>query len=174
MISRWIPAAAFLAASTAFAQDNSSNSARPAAVDDKLFAAAAADGGATEVAMSRLGVQKATHEDLKKFSQKMIDEHTKLNAELQQTAAQKGIALPREVGPCAQFELQSLSGLSGEEFDRCYAAAQLLAHKGAYAAFKAESERGQDPAIKALAEKALPKIKEHLDTIKPIAEKLEK
>jgi len=179
MISRWIPATAaiFLAASSAFAQNNAqnnANSARPAPVDDRLFAAAAADSGATEVAMSRLGVQKATHAELKRFSQMMIDEHTKLNDELRQTAGEKGIALPREVGPCALFALQSLTGLSGEEFDRCYAEAQMVAHKDSYAAFKAESERGQDPAVKALAAKALPRIREHLEMIRPIAERFEK
>jgi putative membrane protein len=146
----------------------------PAAVDDKLFAAAAAESGASEIAMSRLGVQKAVDPELKRFSQAMIDEHTKMNAELTSTAAAKAIALPREVGPCPQFKLQSLAGLSGEEFDKCYAEAQFLAHKEAVAIFKAESERGQDPDVKALAAKALPKIQGHLEMIKPIAMKHEK
>ena len=69
----------------------------------------------------------------------------------------------------AQFLAESLSGLSGDEFDKCYAKAQLVMHMDAVGAFEAEVQRGQDPDIKALAAKALPIIKEHLKTIKPIA-----
>jgi hypothetical protein len=41
----------------------------------------------------------------------------------------------------------------------------------AVAQFEAESQRGIDPDMKALAARALPRIQEHLKTIKPIAKK---
>lgn len=138
-------------------------------VDDALFAAAAAESGAFEVAMSRLGAEKATDPELKRFGQMMVDEHTKLNEELANTAAAKGIELPREVGACPRFKLQSLSGLSGADFDKCFAEAQLVAHKEARAIFEAQAQRGQDPEVKALAAKGLQHIQRHLETIKPIA-----
>ncbi|OJW23675.1 MAG: hypothetical protein BGO49_03255 [Planctomycetales bacterium 71-10] len=144
------------------------------AVDDALFAAAAADSGAAELALSRLGLERASDPELKTFSSRMIEDHTALSKELASTAAAKQIALPSAVGPCPRFTLQSLSGLSGEHFDKCYAEAQLAAHKEAVAAFTAESERGTDPDMKALAAKALPKLKEHLSMIKPIAMRYEK
>src|SRR5918998_1098059 len=68
----------------------------------------------------------------------------------------------------------ALAGLSGEKFDRCYAKAQLIIHMDSVAMFEAEAERGQDPAVKALAAKSLPHIKHHLAMIKPIAERYEK
>jgi len=142
-----------------------------AAVNDALFAAAAADGGLTELSLSQLGVQRATDPELKQFSQQMIEDHTRMNAELKSLAAQKGIALPQMIGYRSQFCAQSLAGLSGEEFDRCYAKAQLVAHMEAVGQFEAEAQRGMDPDVKALAAKALPRIKEHLKMIKPIAKK---
>ena len=42
--------------------------------------------------------------------------------------ARKGMALPRAISAGHQFCAQSLAGLSGEEFDRCYAKAQLVLH----------------------------------------------
>ena len=42
------------------------------------------------------------------------------------------------------------------------------------AKFEAESERGLDPEVKALAAKSLPHIKDHLKMIKPIAMRYEK
>jgi len=119
-------------------------------------------------------VQKATDPELKKFSQKMIDDHTRMNQELKTLAAQKGIPLSNAVDVRARFCAQSLAGLSGEEFDKCYAKAQLTAHMEAVAAFEAESQRGQDRDLKALAAKSLPHIKEHLAMIKPIAMRFEK
>jgi len=161
-------AASVLAASATLAQEPAK-----AAVNDSLFALAAADSGMAEVSLSQLCLAKATNAELKQFSQKMIEEHTRLNQELVSLAGQKRIALPRAVDARAQFCAESLAGLSGEHFDRCYAKAQLVAHMEAMAAFEAEAERGQDPQMKALAAKALTHIKEHLATIKPIAAKLE-
>ena len=145
-----------------------------APVNDGLFAEVAAISGLAEVTLSEIGVQRARDPELKKFSQQMIADHTRMNGELTNLAAQKRIALPRTLDPRAQFCWQGLAGLSGEEFDRCYAKAQLVAHMEAAGTFEAESERGMDPEMKALASKALPHIKEHLKMIKPIAMKYEK
>jgi putative membrane protein len=167
-----IPAAlaAVLAASTARAQATADS----APVSDVLFAQAAAASGMGELAVSEIGIKKAVDPELKKFSQQAAADHAKLNQELATLAAQKGIALPRELDARAQFCGQSLAGESRETFDRCYAKAQLLIHMEAVAAFEAEAQRGQDAEIKALAAKALPTIKEHLHMIKPIAMKYEK
>jgi len=157
-------------ATTAHAQATAGS----AAVNDWLFAEAAAVSGMAEVTLSEIGLKKATDGDLKKFSQEMIDEHTHINRELAALAAQKRIALPRQVDARAQFCSQSIAGLSQEHFDRCYAKAQCIAHMEAVAAFEAEADRGQDPDMKAFASKYLPRIKEHLNKIKPMAMKYEK
>ena len=82
---------------------------------------------------------------MKKFSQQMIEEHTKMNGELVELASRKQIALPRTVDPKSQFCAQSLAGLSGAKFDRCYAEAQAVAHMEAVSAFEAEAEGARTP-----------------------------
>ena len=144
------------------------------AVSDELFAAAAASGGLAEVNISQIGLQRATDPELKRFSQQMVEEHTRMNQELMNLVAQKRIAIPQTIDARAQFCAESLAGLTGEEFDKCYAKAQLVIHMDSVAMFEAEAKRGQDPDIKALASKALPHIKEHLKEIKPIAMRYEK
>jgi putative membrane protein len=145
-----------------------------AAVSDPLFVVAAALGGLEEVALGELGVQKATDPELKKFSQQMVAEHTRMNADLTALASTKRYPLPRALDPRAQFCIQSLTGLTGEEFDRCYAKAQLVAHLDSAATFEAEADRGVDADTKAYAAQGLPHIKEHLKMIKPIAKRYEK
>ncbi|WP_435017342.1 DUF4142 domain-containing protein [Tundrisphaera sp. TA3] len=164
---------AVLLAPSAQAQAPAQSAQTKMAVSDPLFAAAAAEGGLKEVTISELGVQKATDPELKKFSQHMVDEHTKMNAELAALAAKKQVALPKALSPSASFCAQDLAGLSGEDFDACYAKAQLVVHMDSVATFTAEAERGQDAEMKALAAKSLPHIKEHLNTIKPIAMRYE-
>jgi putative membrane protein len=164
-----------IAAPSAFAQVVSdAGTASRMAVNDSLFVVAAATGGMAELSLAELGVKKATDPELKRFSQQMIDEHSRMSQELQAAATQKGMALPRGVDARAQFCAQSLAGLSGEDFDRCYAKAQLVIHMESVATFEAEAERGMDGTLKAVAAKALPHIKEHLAAIKPIAMKYEK
>jgi putative membrane protein len=142
-----------------------------AGVNDGLFTAAATDGNLSELTLSQLGVQKATDPELKRFSQRMIDAHNRMGQEMATLLAQKGLRVPQMVDVRSQFCAESLAGLSGEEFDRCYAKAQLVAHMESLAMFEAEAERGLDPNIKALAAKFVPHIKAHLDEIKPIAKR---
>jgi len=144
------------------------------AVSDPLFANAATLGGLAEVSTSEVGLQRATDPELKKFSQRMVDDHTRMNAELTALAARKAYPLPRVLDARAQFCIQSLAGLTGPEFDRCYAKAQLVAHLDSVATFEAEAERGLDAETRAYAAKWLPSIKDHLKTIKPIAMKYDK
>ncbi len=142
-----------------------------AGVNDALFAAAATDGNLTELTLSQLGAQRATDPELKQFSQQMLEEHTRLGQEMQALMTQKGIRVPEMVDVRSQFCAQSLAGLTGEKFDKCYAKAQLVIHMDSVATFEAEAERGLDPDVKALAARALPRIKAHLHHIKPIAKK---
>jgi len=150
------------------------SSSEKRSVNDALFAQAAAVSGLSEVAVSELGSQKATRNDLKAFSRRMIEDHTQANNELMAIARQKQIALPREVDARAAFCYQSLSGLSADDFDKCFAKAQLVAHMEALATFEAEAERGQDADLKAFASKIVPKIREHIKMLKPIAKELNK
>jgi putative membrane protein len=50
-----------------------------------------------EVALGRLAVEKASTGDVRKFWQRMADDHSKANDELKQLAAQKIIELPQDL-----------------------------------------------------------------------------
>src|SRR6185295_10843016 len=79
------------------AKSNTSTQSAPASAlssDDRKFITEVAHGGMMEVQLSRTAVDKATNPDVKQFAQRMIDDHSKANAELSQLASQKGITLP--------------------------------------------------------------------------------
>jgi putative membrane protein len=144
-----------------------------AGANDSLFAAAAGVGGLAELTISQLGNDRAADPELKRFSQLMLEEHLRMNAELKTLADRKGIVVPRVVDQRALFCAESLSHLTGVEFDRCYARAQLILHMDSVAAYEAAAKQGMDGDVRALALRGLPRIKEHLKLIKPIATKYE-
>ena len=144
------------------------------ALNDTLFAQAAAESGMAEVTTSELALKHAGSDQVKKFARQMIDDHTKANQQLMTLATAKGVTLPKTVSLGQAAEADSLAGLKGEEFDHCYMKGQVAAHICAVGLFTAESERGQDPDMKALATKTLPHLKEHLAMAMEACEKCEK
>ncbi len=66
----------------------SNDKASPA---DKKFLKEAMQGGLAEVQLGQLAAQKGNSEDVKQFGQKMTEDHSKLNQQMQPMAQQVGI-----------------------------------------------------------------------------------
>jgi|SRR5215813_11482355 len=66
---------------------------------DQNFAKKAAEGGLAEVELGKLATEKASSDDVKKFGQRMVDDHSKANDQLKLLASQKGINLPSDLNP---------------------------------------------------------------------------
>jgi len=58
--------------------------------------------------------------------------------------------------------ISKLSGLNGAEFDRACQQDAVAAHEKAVKLFQTEAQSGQDPELKAFAQKTLPTSQEHL------------
>jgi putative membrane protein len=127
-----------------------------------LFAREAAAGGLAEVKLGQLALDKGNSDVVKAFGQKMADDHTKANSELQAATAKSGITLPTDVKPADQATYDRLSKLDGTAFDRAYARDMVQDHIHDVAAFKQEANYGTDPSIKAFASATLPTLVEHL------------
>jgi predicted outer membrane protein len=60
--------------------------------EDRKFIMDAAQSGLHEVQMGMLGVERSTNNDLKAYAQRILDDHTLSNAEVQALARLKGVA----------------------------------------------------------------------------------
>lgn len=129
---------------------------------DKKFVMDTAAGGVFEVEAGKIAVQRASSQDVKKFGQMMIDDHSKANEELLQLANQKGITPPKTMKKEHQDEINKISKLSGDKFDKAYIDMMVKDHKKDISEFKKEAKDGKDPDLKAWAAKTLPKLEEHL------------
>ena len=150
-----------LAAAQGFAADKLS-------AQDETFMREAAQGGLAEVQDAQLAQQKGTGSEVKQFAGRMVTDHTKANNDLQQIARVKGVTPPAEPSSAQRSAHEKLGKLSGAQFDREYMQNQVSDHEKDVTLFRKEADSGQDPQLKAFAQKYLPTIQEHLQMAKSI------
>lgn len=136
--------------------------------DDAKFAVDAANGGMTEVELSKLATTKATNADVKKFADMMIMDHTAAGEQLKTIAKTKNITLPDSVNADSKKAIADLSKKSGPDFDKAYVDKMVSDHKSTVDMFESASKNLKDADLKAFVDKTLPTIKGHLDNIKKI------
>jgi putative membrane protein len=143
-----------------------------AGLADTAFAAKAAVGGMAEVALGKMAVAKGTDAQVKDFGNMMVMDHGKANDELKGIAKTKNITLPATLDAEHQAKSDSLSKLSGKDFDKGYVAVMIEGHKKTLALMQSEAANGQDAELKAFAAKTAPVVQMHLDHILKIQSSL--
>jgi putative membrane protein len=134
------------------------------------FATQATIGNMFEIQSSELALKQSSNDKVRQFAQKMIDDHGKAAKQMQPAAATDGINLPTQLDAAHQAQLQQLSALSGDAFDKAYVSMQVDAHDQAVDLFRGFSEGGKG-ALKDFAAKTLPILEEHQKMIHSIAGK---
>jgi len=134
--------------------------------EDIEFILDAAKGGMAEVELGKLAAQRAQNDEVKKFAQRMVDDHSKANDELKQIARSNSIKLPEELETKDKSLMQRLEKLNGPAFDRAYMTAMHNDHVKDVSEFKREANDGRDPQVKSFASSTLPTLEEHLQQAK--------
>jgi putative membrane protein len=137
-------------------------------VSDKTFIKKAAQGGMAEVQLGQLATDKGSNDEVKKFGQRMVDDHSKANDQLKQLAASKGVELPTSLNSKDEATKNRLSKLSGNAFDRAYMQDMVKDHTQDVSEFKKASQTAKDPDVKSWASETLPTLEDHLKTAKSV------
>lgn len=133
---------------------------------DQRFIERAARAGQAEVEFGRMAVEKASNPKVKEFGQRMVDEHGRVNTELEDLAKKKGITLSASY-PKGPMETR-LSKLSGAAFDKAYMHDVAVDHEKEIAAFEAHAKSSTDPDVKDFAGRTVPALRAHLEAAKQI------
>ena len=147
-----VSAVALLLGATASAQSQ----------QDQNFVKTAMEINIAETQIGHLVLKQGASEDVKKFGQRMIADHTRLENEITPIAAKIGITPPTKLAPDDQALLSKLQGESGAEFDATYVNAMVEGHRKAVKLYKTEETGAQDSAVKSAATNGEPVIAEHL------------
>jgi putative membrane protein len=148
------------------------------AADDKLprgdrsFIDKAMQDGATEVELGKIAQQKSSNDAVKKFAQRMIDDHTKAGDELKGIVSKLGYT-PKKEGP-NQRVLKDFTKKSVKRFDHEYAEYMVDDHKKAVKLFRKEADKGKTDELKQFASKTLPTLEEHLKMAQDLKAELKK
>ncbi|RQS14314.1 MULTISPECIES: DUF4142 domain-containing protein [unclassified Burkholderia] len=138
---------------------------------DAEFVDKAALAGKAEVQASQLALKQAQSPDVRAFAQRMVADHGKANAKLDEVAARAG--MKPQVEQIHDPDVEALRGKSGHDFDTAYvAAAGPDAHKKAVALFEDEARGGQDAQLRAFATAALPTLRHHLSMAEALQRKV--
>jgi putative membrane protein len=140
---------------------------------DKAFVQDATEGNHAEIELSRVALEHASHPDVKKFAQHVIDDHTKIGDELSKLATEKMLKVDGTLSPKHNQGLSRISKLSGSEFDRQYMAAMVDDHVTTVTKFETEARAAQDQDLKSFAATNLPTLREHLEQARTLAAKVD-
>ena len=139
---------------------------------DSSFLKDAAQGGLMEVKLGELAQTNASSQVVKDFGRRMVADHGKMGEDVKRVAARENVNLPTDVSMMEKVTYDRLSKKTGADFDKAYIEDMVKDHKSDLAAFEKEVNSGGDPEAKAVAEKALPIIREHLQMAQQIASQL--
>jgi putative membrane protein len=142
-------------------------SAPTVSAGDRKFIVDVAQSGLHEVKLAMLGAEHGANNDLRVYAQKVLDDHTLSNTEVEALARLKGIAFPDPTK--TDDPAERLSRLTGIEFDREFIRQEIADHQKNLAEFQKEDQSvGADPDIRNFAHTVLPKVRAHLDQAKAL------
>ena len=143
---------------------------------DKKFMEKAAAGGTAEVTVGKLATEQASMDEVKKFGQMMVDDHSKVNKELGDFAKSREVDLKdgmEEGTKDAQKMTVKLEKKMGSDFDKAYLDAMVDDHEKDVKEFEDAVKNCDDAVLKDWAAKTLPTLKQHLQMAKDLRAKMQ-
>ena len=135
---------------------------------DQQFIMETAQGNQAEVQAGKLAAQKASDPGVKRFAQKLVDDHTKANQQLQSLPGANQALQSASPPDDKRQEIDQLSGLSGKEFDRAFIDQMVQDHEKAVSKFQEVASSATDPQVKQFASQTLPTLQKHLEQAKAL------
>ena len=122
-----------------------------------------------EIEAGKAAASKAQSPDVKRFAQKMVDDHTRMLNDLKTLAQQKSVSLPESASLMDMAQMKLMERSSGAEFDKKYMDEMVKDHQKDAKEAEDLAAKAKDPDFKAAVQKASTKINEHLQMAQRIA-----
>ena len=137
---------------------------------DEQFVENASMSNMAEIELSEIAVTKATDTLVKAFAQKMIDEHTQAQNELEDIADDfRGVEWPNDLNERYEGIRDQLDSVSaGYSFDTLFLGTQYRIHTEAQTTFQTATTNTTEARVRSYATKYLPTIEMHLEEVDSI------
>lgn len=143
-------------------------SSDPKMAPAKLWVLETALHNQAELQLSQQAQQKAKSDQVKQIAQRMVQDHQKMGQMLEPVAQQMNLQVPKSLPSLKQQQLQAMTSLEAEQFDKKYIAHLHMAHARDVASFQAASQMDQEQ-VKQFATQHLPMLQQHKQQVQQTA-----
>jgi len=137
---------------------------------DQSFVESIFKSDAVEVQLGQLAQQKSQSDDVKQLGQKMVENRTKLDEQLQPIATKLEVQKPKEPSKKDRQMIARLEALSGPQFDEEYIKVVVKGNQQDAKDFKNEAESAQDLNLQQTAKSDAPILAQNLQTAEQVAQ----
>jgi putative membrane protein len=130
--------------------------------NEKQLLQKVADANKAEIEMGQLAQSNATSDKVKQFGQKLVDDHTQNNQQLQQIAQQKGVQLQAEEKPEEQSTKAKFEKMKGAQFDKAFLQHERDDHAKLLKELQGQQDQVQDPDVKSFISQTITAVQQHL------------
>jgi putative membrane protein len=116
-----------------------------------------------EIQLGKLAQQKSVNAAIKKYGEKLAQDHTRMNEELGALARKKNITLSKEIDSSERQHIDRMSKMNGNEFERAFTKHMISGHEKAIEKFEKQTKDGRDPDVRAWADKRVETLRAHLE-----------
>lgn len=113
-----------------------------------------------EVQMAKLAEKNASSAAVKRFSKRLVDDHSRNVQQLEKLARKYEVVLPKTEK--ASDELDKLTNMKGVDFDQAFVKQIITDHQQALDKFQKEVKDAENPDLKQFASTTVPTLEEHL------------
>lgn len=140
---------------------------------DQDFVTQASSMNIAEVNAHKAAGTHATTADVKMHAKHMLTDHTKMGDEMKALAAKKNMTVSNEPPAAKKQMLDDMNASKkGKDWDMAYLDAQVNDHNETIALFEKGSASAKDPDLKALIDKTLPTLRDHLKMVQDAQAKM--
>ena len=128
---------------------------------DTAFLKAAHQSNLAEIAGGKIAQQKGESQQVKDLGARFVEDHTRLDSTLRDTAEALGVDLPDAPNAEQRALAARYEATSGSDFDALFVATQMDAHMKAMRLGRTEIAEGSDAQAKKVAQDSAPVIAAH-------------
>jgi putative membrane protein len=139
---------------------------------DQEFVVHALASQIAEIKFAEQALKTTKNEDVRKFAQRMVTDHSKTRDALIERARDLKVAVVEGMEQNKREKLDQLSKPEGSGFDREYMSCMVESHEKAARMWEKWSTEAKDQNLRELAKRTTPVIKEHLEMARELSKKL--
>jgi putative membrane protein len=121
-----------------------------------------AEADKAEIEMGQLAQSNASSPKVKEFGQKLVEDHTQNNQQLEQIAQQNGVQLQAEEKPDEQPVKNKFEKMKGPQFDKAFLQHERDDHAKLLKELQAQKDQVQDPDVKNFISQTIDAVQQHL------------